>query len=199
MSAPNPATGHATPPEAVWAELNLHLKRSKGLCLVFLCSDSPAALALMRTRVEDGWSLRSAPMFTLRPQEASTAAVTVLHTLQAQARDRPELRAPVWVDLTPIDVAGQADWERARVEVLSRLNEWRSWLQDAFKRPLLFALPARWRQRMAQVAPDLWHVRAYSAEVAAPEAVQLVSRRPDRQARTVATPSRLNWLCSTCS
>jgi tetratricopeptide (TPR) repeat protein len=152
--------------ESVWAELKLHLERSKGFCLVFLCSDSPGALDWLRVRLNDAWVWRTAPSVLLRPESANGAATQVLGRLQAEVSERPAVRSPVWVDLASVDSAAAPDWDTSRGEVMSRLNEWRSWLQGHFKRPLVFALPLAWRRRMPEVAPDLWHVRTFSAGVA---------------------------------
>ena len=78
MSAVQSSSNDSTTVESAWAELNLHLQRSKGLCLVFLCSDSPAALNLLRTRVEDAWAWRTAPMAWLHPAQPGTAALRKL-------------------------------------------------------------------------------------------------------------------------
>lgn len=153
--------------DAAWAEMNLHLHRSKGLCLVFLCSDSPAALAQMRRQLEDTWVWRTAPLVFIRPESADTAAKEVLRALQDYAKDKPHLRAPVWVELNQVDAAEDKAWDQARAEVMSRLNEWRSWVQAELRRPVVFTLPQAWRRKMAEVAPDLWSVRTYSAAVAA--------------------------------
>ena len=168
MDVAGASTDETSTVDAAWAEMNLHLSRSKGLCLVFLCSDSPAALAQMRQRLEDTWVWRTAPLVFIRPESADAAAKEVLRALQDYSKDKPHLRAPVWVELHQVDVAEGNEWDRTRAEVMSRLNEWRSWLQAEFRRPLVFALPQAWRRKMAEVAPDLWSVRTYSAAVETP-------------------------------
>ncbi len=168
--------------DSVWAEFNLHLQRSKGFCLVFLCSDSPRTLEWLRVRLDDTWTWRTAPLVLLRPESASGAAREILLRLQQEVGDRPAVRSPVWIDLATVDSAQGHDWNTARGEVMSRLNEWRSWLQAEFKRPLVFALPLVWRRRMAQVAPDLWHVRTYSAAVAHLPAIEARDSGPQHAA-----------------
>ena len=187
MGATAALATEASSVEAVWAELNLHLSRSKAFSLFFLCSDSPAALERLRLRVEDAWMWRTAPMTRLSPRMPSTAAIEVLRSLESLVKEQPKLRVPVWVDLTAVDAAEANDWDLARIEVMSRLNEWRSWLQSTFRKPLLVALPRVWRQRMAQVAPDLWHVRTYSAAIAAEGTAAGVDIAEIRSALTVSS------------
>lgn len=167
MNTAHAFNGEVSTVDAAWAEMNLHLSRSKGLCLVFLCSDSPAVLAQMRQRLEDTWVWRSGPLVFICPESASTAAKKVLRALQDSSKDRPHLRTPVWVELNQVDADEGMAWDLTRSEVMSRLNEWRSWLQAELRRPVVFTLPQAWRRKMAEVAPDLWSVRTYSAAVAA--------------------------------
>ena len=162
--------------QSVWAELNLHVQRSKGLSLVFLCSDSPTALEWLRVRLNDAWVWRTAPSVLLKPSSNPDAASQILKSLQAEVANRPAVRSPVWVDLAEVDSAGAFEWDAIRSELMSRLNEWRSWLQAEFRRPLIFALPLSWRRKMPQVAPDLWHVRTFSAAVSDLGAYDRVTR-----------------------
>ena len=201
-AAPQGAAGlppGAVDVEAAWAELHLRLQRSKGLCLVFLYAEQDSALATLRTRVDDAWSWRTAPLRLLRPQRPAEAAAEVLAALQQELRDHPAVRAPVWVELRAPDAAPAGEWEQARAAVLSRLNEWRSWLQGEFRRPLLITLPPAWRRLVVEAAPDLWQVRACSVfvgsgrpvalpRVQAPDFTEMLTRlkRPEQRSEALA-------------
>lgn len=157
--------GMTTPDEA-WAELNLHLTRSRALCLVFIYAADSRALMLLRTRLEDEWVSRSAPVCLIQPSAPNRAAIEVMQVLEHEVLQHPDLHAPVWLQLTAHDWrSDQPAWEHARHEVLYRLNEWRAWLQQTFRRPLIVALPLAWNGKVAEVAPDLWHVRTMSARL----------------------------------
>ncbi len=165
--------------EAAWAELKLRLERSRGLCLVFLHADAAETLAPLRTRVDDAWAWRTAPLRLLRPRQPGDAAADILRSLQHGSDADAGVRAPVWIELLELDGSESEAWETARTEVLSRLNEWRSWLQAEFRRPLVVSLPVAWRRRVVEVAPDLWQVRACSMVVASATRAGPVAAGPD--------------------
>lgn len=154
--------------DAVWAEMNLHLTRSRGLCLVFLYAEDSRSLQELRTRLDDVWAWRTAPLSLIQPASPVGAAAAVIQELEGEVIARPALRAPVWLQLTTLDPHATGGWEDARHQVLYRLNEWRSWLQQHFRRPLVIALPPAWQAQVAAVAPDLWHIRTMSARIVAP-------------------------------
>jgi tetratricopeptide (TPR) repeat protein len=58
-------------------------------------------------------------------------------------------------------------WHQARRAFLMRLNERRFLLEKSSPRPLVVVLPVNFRLEAPQVMPDLWHVRAFSFELAA--------------------------------
>jgi tetratricopeptide (TPR) repeat protein len=149
----------------VWAEMAVHLAWSEGLCLCFLFSDSSTALAEIRQLLGDASQARSAPTRIVAPDDAALAAAAVLQALQAHAVRMGAVRAPAWVEMLTVDQYGSTDWEAARATVLARLNEARAWLTDEFARPLLICLPEAWALRTPVIAPDLWHVRSYTARL----------------------------------
>jgi hypothetical protein len=62
-----------------------------------------------------------------------------------------------------------AQWNLARRKYLARLNERRFLLERDLKRPLVLVLPSNFRPDTRDIAPDVWHVRALSAELHAPD------------------------------
>lgn len=160
------SVGGMTTPDEAWAELNLHLSRSRGLCLVFVYAADSRALMTLRTRLEDEWTTKAVPLCLIRPQAPEHAAREVIQTLEEEVRRHPDLRVPVWVQLTAHDWrSDEPVWEASRHDVLYRLNEWRAWLQQSLRRPLIVALPLAWIGKVAEVAPDLWHVRTMSVRL----------------------------------
>lgn len=63
--------------------------------------------------------------------------------------------------------AGQPDWDRERHLLLTRLNERRSRLEAEFHAPLILLVPAGTTADTATLAPDLWHIRLHTTELAA--------------------------------
>ena len=158
------AQDEALSPEAVWREMRLHMEWNDGLSLCFLFAPDARAVVSLQQWASDTWAMRTAPLRVLEPTHASDAAQGILQGMQAQAHQL-QARAPVWVQLTAIDGTEEAGWDQVRAELLSRLNEAREWLVRSYARPLVLCLPAAWRTQVAQLAPDLWHIRSYSAKV----------------------------------
>ncbi len=163
MSRPAPAGEQS--PDAVWAEMRLHMEWSARLSLIFLFSDSPRAFGQVRQRAADAWQWRTAPLCELRPPEAESAAAWVLAGLRSHQAALQQVRAPAWVELLGINT-DREPWDQARRALLARLNEGREWLSQVFARPLVICLPDRWLHEVGHVAPDLWHVRSYVARLA---------------------------------
>ncbi len=59
-------------------------------------------------------------------------------------------------------------WTRARQRFMGRVNERRFLFESQFPRPLVLALPLSFKDAARRLAPDLWHVRAFSQVLAAP-------------------------------
>ena len=166
--------------DEVWREMRLHMEWNEGLSLCFLFAPDARATAAIRQWTSDAWAFKTAPLLEVEPQNAVDAATGILQQLQHQAVQFRTVRAPVWVQLTAIDDTTQSGWESARAELLSRLNEAREWLVKSFARPLVVCMPPAWRGKVATVAPDLWHIRSYSAQLA-PANGGDAERPPDSQ------------------
>jgi hypothetical protein len=70
--------------------------------------------------------------------------------------------APLWIDLA----AGRGHaWERARDNLVVRLNEHRDLLRQRLRRPVILLLPSGYRQRLHELAPDLWSIRDFSLDL----------------------------------
>jgi hypothetical protein len=145
--------------------MRLHMEWNEALSLCFLFAPDARSVAAIREWTSDAWALRTAPLLVLEPRNPATATAQVLQGLQQQVLQLSTVRAPVWVQLTALDDTTQSGWEAARAELLSRLNEAREWLVKSFARPLVLCLPPAWRTQVAALAPDLWHIRSYSAQV----------------------------------
>ncbi len=151
--------------DQAWREMRLYMEWNEALSLCFLFAPDTRAVASIRQWASDSFAYRTAPLLVVEPQNPVDAAATVLESLQHQVSQFGMVRAPVWVQLTAIDDTTQTGWETTRAELLSRLNEAREWLVKSFARPLVLCLPPAWRNKVVAVAPDLWHIRSYSAQL----------------------------------
>ncbi|MEY4978624.1 MAG: hypothetical protein RLZZ352_894 [Pseudomonadota bacterium] len=155
-------------PEDIWAEMRLHMEWSDGFSLCVLFSPGASATKLLAQWADDAWAWRTASMTRLNPTQAQGAAQAVLDGLHQHQQQWGKLRAPVWVEMLSHDpVHGPASWEVERAALMALLNESREWLLRAFACPLVLCLPTAWALRVPTLAPDLWHVRSFTAEVAA--------------------------------
>ena len=152
----------------IWAEMRLHMEWSEGFSLCVLFAPSASATEGIARWADDAWAWRTAPMTRLNPAAPKGAAQALLRGLQDHSERWGSLRAPVWMSLLAQDSpGGQNLWDVERATLLGLLNESREWLLREFACPLVVSLPTTWAARVAALAPDLWHVRAYTAEVAA--------------------------------
>ncbi|HEX5786440.1 MAG TPA: hypothetical protein VFY35_17055, partial [Burkholderiaceae bacterium] len=157
----------ALSPADVWAEMRLHMEWSAGFSLCVLFAPSDAATQALAQWADDAWAWRTAPMTRVNPSQPEGAAQAVLQSLHAHHQRWGAVRAPVWVSLLAQDPAEPPPrWDAERASLLALLNESREWLLREFASPLVLNLPTPWAGRVAALAPDLWHVRAYTAEVA---------------------------------
>lgn len=161
-------------PADAWQEMRLHMDWNERFSLCILFSDSHAALATMRQWVDDTWQCRTAPLTKLEPLEAANAPLEVLQGIESHVKKLSAVRAPVWVQMLAQDGYQKNDWNQARATLLARLNESREWLINGFARPLILCFPADWQQRTPQIAPDLWHVRSFTALLKAPAPVKVL-------------------------
>ena len=188
---PQAVNGEALPASDVWREMRLHMEWNEGLSLCFLFADDSATLAPLAQWADDTWQWRTAPLLKVEPAHAAQASVEVLQALQDHLARLHMTRAPVWVQMLAQDPTGQTQWDAARASLLARLNEGREWLVRDFARPLVLCFPLSWRHRAAQIAPDLWHVRSYTAALQAslpnaPTPDTVIARPSNPQAYTEA-------------
>lgn len=179
MSAETPAIT----PDVAWAEMRVHLEWSERLCLCFLFSDSNQNLATIWQWLNDAIPAVNGLIRIVAPSEPETAAQAVLQRLfDWHQRERD---VPVWLEMLAIDQPGNTVWDAARATLLARLNESRSWLTREFVRPLIICLPENWAKRAPEIAPDLWHVRTYTARLGLPPPV--IKTEPVRENMALAS------------
>ncbi len=154
-------------PDDAWREMHLHLEWSEGFCLCVLFTQQPALLTAVRERLEEAWVWRTAAMTCIQPSSAQEAVAEVFTALEQHRQRLPGVLVPAWLDLCSASVADDsaAAWEQARHACLARLNEARAWLMHDLARPLVLCLPLHWARLLGQVAPDLWHVRSFTAQL----------------------------------
>ena len=156
-------------PDEAWREMRLHIEWANGFVLCFVFSDSNQQAGALLQRLDDAWRFRTAPVSVIQPDPPEQLVQQVFDAL---ARHRQlGFVAPAWLQLSaePAMLA----WDQARTECLARLNEARDWLMHDFAQPLVLCLPRAWLGQVAGLAPDLWHVRSFVAELQAAPAPAL--------------------------
>jgi tetratricopeptide (TPR) repeat protein len=147
--------------------MRVHLEWTEGFRLCVLFSDSSVALREVRQSVDETWTGRGDPVIGLNPRRGSDVLADVFGTLATFAQAASGRDALVWLELTAADFDGDDEWELARASCLARLNEARSWLQQDYGQALVLCLPLAWADRVYTEAPDLWHVRSFTATLLA--------------------------------
>ena len=177
----SPALLPADIPEALAVGLLRHLEwQPDGFSVIFLFADVGPTNQLMQWlggRVLDG---TVAVPVRLDAQEPFIAAPEgwLDETLQ-RLQSAHEQGASFWLilNLHPADKR----WNRARTRLLARLNERRFLLEQNVKAPVVLVFPPNFKDAARRMAPDLWHVRAFSAEAAAPSVPRALPHRADLQ------------------
>ncbi|HYO56589.1 tetratricopeptide repeat protein [Archangium sp.] len=150
--------------EEEWQTLRYHVEWSRGFVLVFLFTSDLALQELLRERLERICLLRTVPLEKLSPRNPATLVEEVLEPIRQSSSVLAEVRSPLWIDLA----SGRGpEWERARDNLLARINEHREWLRR-LGRPVVIVLPSGYRPRLRELAPDLWAIRGYSLDMGEP-------------------------------
>lgn len=160
MSQPAPDSGF----DEIAVRLLRHLEWQEGFSIVFLFVDEVQAERL-RFWLNKRLDFAGRPLHRLTPDELPGDPAGFTERLLALPAELPA-RVPVWVETFrhPAD----AHWNDSRRVFLARLNERRFLLERDFAHALVVLLPRSFRQAARHIAPDIWHVRAFSDELAAP-------------------------------
>ncbi len=189
--------------EAAWARFARRIGQLQGFGYIVLFVSDPALLARFRSRLSAWMARRSWPWLQLAEADPDGFAERSIGQLFDGLAAAP---APRLIWLEACRGAGQAAWEQARGELLSRLNERRGRLESELAGALVLLLPEGAQRAAAGLAPDLWHVRslgmslAGAAEPSADAAVELTQQpaeaargRPAQDASAEATWATAWW------
>lgn len=150
--------------EQIWRDLRPHLEWAQGFALIFLFASHPGPVRFLRGRLRESLQIRTLRLTVLEPLAPEGFPGLVEQILAA----RPDPgRGPLWVELWR--GTDQEGWATARRQALHRLNERRALLERDVGLPMVLILPQAERNRVYVVAPDLWAVRCFTAELPAPE------------------------------
>ena len=165
MSQPAPDSGF----DEIAVRLLRHLEWQEGFSIVFLFVDEVQAERL-RFWLNRRLDFAGRPLHRLTPDELPGDPAGFTERFLALPAELPG-RVPVWVETFrhPAD----AHWNDSRRVFLARLNERRFLLERDFARALVVLLPRSFRQEARHIAPDIWHVRAFSDELVAPPVADL--------------------------
>jgi len=182
----------ATPSlEQIWAELRPHVEWADGFNLILLFANHPQPVETLRQRLDDSLQLNTQRLRCLAPDSPEALAGLIPDLLQGFPK-----AGPVWVELWRY--GEETAWCKARNHLLHELNEHRSQLAQSLKRPLLLVLPSTEWSKVFPEAPDLWVIRAYTAQLPAP-LVEIQKPPETRPAEAIArfnpapSPAELEW------
>ena len=161
-----------------------HLEWQDGFSLVFLFADEGGAERL-RLWLNQRLDFAGRPLQRVEPAEFPGEAPDFVTRLLRLGQDLPP-ELPVWVEA--YTHPGDAGWDAARRLFLARINERRFLLERDFLRPLILLLPRSFRAEAAAIAPDIWHIRAFSDTLAAPFASSFASPMHEPTAPLAPSP-----------
>jgi hypothetical protein len=176
--------------ETIWADLRglLEWQEGFGLYLIF-SQDVGVARSLLRSLTR--WCEEHMTRIqVVRPAKSTDALARVLAALAGKS-NLPS--APLWLEFDLRTKDG--GWNIVRRQLLTALNQRRSWLEQEFRRPLFIHLPYRFAAELVTWAPDLWSVKRYTAVLPSKQPVLSIAEdlaEEDRQ--TVQTDINLDEL-----
>jgi len=161
--------------DTIWRKLRPYLEWTEGFALAVLFARHPAPVQALRTRLQEMLSMNTLPLrqFVLEQPEQLDATLIGVLTSRPLSGKHPPLWLEMWRDVGSEEV--RAEQRRAVWQVLSRLNERRFLLERDVACPLVLVLPAELRMDIPSMAPDLWSVRAITADLPVPA---VVARQP---------------------
>jgi tetratricopeptide (TPR) repeat protein len=155
--------------EETWQSLRYHVEWAEGFALILLFSSNPILYGLLRERLANIYHTRVSHLQQVTPRSAATLTEEIMSLIRTPSELHEYAAAPLWLDLvTDKDTA----WEHARDNLVARLNEHRDLLRQRLRRPVILLFPAGYRQRLRELAPDLWSIRDFSLELDALEMVR---------------------------
>jgi hypothetical protein len=98
----------------------------------------------------------------IAPADAGQLVEEVLSAIHISEQRNESLRAPLWIEACQ---GREAEWQDARSTMLVRINEHRDMMRARLHRPVVIVLPGGFRQRLREIAPDLWSVRNHSIDL----------------------------------
>ena len=147
--------------EEAWLRLKTHLEWSNHFALCLIFSAHPPVIEVIRERLTEIFRVRVSRLQSfvwLRPDQLADEFLP--HLLHPQNWEQAT-GAPWWLDLS----FQEADeWRAARLGFLARLNEQREPLRRNMNRPLVMILPAREREQVRALVPDLWAIRDFTLD-----------------------------------
>jgi len=142
--------------EQAWLRLQQHMSWSDHFALGFIFCDDHRVVASFRERLADMYLARISRLQQLTPRTPKALDDLLLHHLLNPATSDQALDAPYWLDLA---AQSEAIGQNACTNFLMRLNEQREKLRKNLTRPLIIVLPVSLRQKLRELAPDLWAIR----------------------------------------
>lgn len=148
--------------DELWENIEPHVAWADHLALILLFASHPSGVDELRRRVEallaaDGRTLR-----VLVPRDVDELGEV---TRGVAVRRAPDVGA-VWVELWR--GSGNAAWDQCLVGQLGHMNEVRSLIARNLGRPWVLVLPTTLHGSLYLMAPDLWTIRSFTAEVPSP-------------------------------
>lgn len=156
--------------DSIWRKLRPHLELAEGFTLAVLFARHPTPVAELRNRLEELLIFATIPLRAFELTDAGQ--VDDLLTSILSSRPLGGSRPPLWLEMWR-DHGNEEERRQQRSalwRLLSRLNERRFLLERDLACPLILVLPAELRMDVPSMIPDLWSVRALTADLPVPAA-----------------------------
>ncbi len=145
--------------EQQWQELKNHLEWAERFNLIILFVSDESLVDVFRTRLYHQQKGRVSTLKILKPKKAASLTKDFFSALESQII--PEVNVPLWLEL----YQHSDEWDAARNDFFSRLNEYRDQLRYKFPYPVIILVPLDYKRHLRDIAPDLWSIRSFTDEL----------------------------------
>lgn len=175
--------------ENEWSSFQCHMEWADGFSLIFLFSSQPALVNTFRTRLDDIFMMRAAKMEYYKPDSPDFIINDVMSLVRKPLELHEGMLAPLWIEL---NYGTGSEWDKARKNLIERLNEHRELLRKNINRPVVIILPGNIASGLKEMAPDLWSIRSYSLNLDIIESVKTGQSLKDKNYLSGSDNSRDN-------
>jgi hypothetical protein len=146
--------------EEQWQEFSRHVEWAERFCLIILFVEDALLAGQFLQRLQSQLQGQVSSLHILKPSRPESLAADIFEDLRRCLV--PHTIVPCWLELHQ---HRSPEWQRALDNFFARFNENRDRIRRDYPCPFIILLPVAYKSRLREIAPDLWSVRNYTAQL----------------------------------